>query len=1141
MSHTSTILDTPTILSMSMQGLKLVEASAGTGKTYTIANLYLKMLLDGRKVQDILVVTFTNAATEELRGRIRRRIYDAVQHWNHPQANNDDLLAQWQQHAASKEETCKEEALKQGELRLRLALTHMDDAAIYTIHAFCQKVLTDQAFLTRQAFDVEMLTDDDLIWESALKDWWRRTIHDMDEADYAQFTQLFPKLEDLMKVQKELRKPAIQLHPKPSNMQAALNGIVPQWLALHVDIKEFLLSPSVNKRTFNESKMKARLDTWHQAFSSEHPYFPNDLEFLTINKIEGGLKKGESVPQALIPFFTLIEKHQHWKKQIKTNWLHDAHQFAKKKVADTKRQAAQLAFDDQLVHVHQAVLASDELCKAIRHDFPIALVDEFQDTDAIQYGIFRQIYQAHKKVCLMMIGDPKQAIYSFRGGDIFTYIQAKKDADARYTLDTNWRSSAGMIAAVNHLFEQHHNPFLYDSIPFEAVKSPPKQPQNTEGFAKACTLWHIPSGANGKPLNKNDASQYLHEQVAQEIANILQQSQAGTLHIGERAVQAKDIAILVRGHVEASGVRQALQQHGIAAVSAGKASVYQSDEAQGLYLLLQGMVHHSDAAVVRRALASSWFDLSYEELHKQTHDEATWVQYLEQFRALHELWANKGFIHMFYSMLQRFNFGTRLAKQAQGERNLTNALHLSELLQQASQTHSSMDALLRWFAEHLNNSDSLEETQLRLENDQNLVQISTIHAAKGLEYPIVLVPYLWACKPAQSKQVSYYDEGAQQRYVELHVDKDTQEKADQERLAEDMRLLYVALTRAKYKLYLAWGDAGSNSAKTALAYLLQQNKDDTPPCEHIEHISLELEASDAPIMAPEADATKLMPFAVCPQIPQVGRSISSFTRITQQLPYQAKHKPESVLDDDAIMQFPAGRHTGLLLHHMMEQLDFQGNIVQQVESLMLQAQYAGLFNDEQRAIVPTWLEYIVHTPLNEQHRLCDIAPQQRLNELHFDFSVQHLHIPDFNQALQDHSSTPLTPLQAKDCRGYITGEIDMVFEHDGRFYIVDYKSNHLGNSLKDYAAPALQAAIHEHRYDVQYLIYTVALHRYLSLRMADYDYETHMGGVYYLFLRGMRPEQGNKYGVFFEKPPYALIQTLDTHIFAQPIDSNQEI
>ncbi len=1187
------ILDAETTLAMPLQGLRLIEASAGTGKTYAISNLYLRHVLEGVPVSAILVVTFTNAATQELRGRIRLRLQQTLQWLQRVERDAESppqdafLLA-----LLARRDTLGEvERALQCE-RLQLAVRSMDEAAIYTIHGFCQRALTDHAFNSGQPFDMQLITDEDGLWQDALKDWWRRNTYALNGLHLGILARAFTGIDVLLKQQPVLREaqgkaivPAVtatleDLFARWESLLPALQALASEWQSRHAILSEVLLHSRALSRAKDSdygeevlSTSLALLDAWLR--SDDLLHIPSRLKLLSASALRAGSKPSQrdKDPALLDPFFVecqvVEEAVQDIVLGVRLAVLQDATRASRTQIDAIKTATRSLGFNDQLTRLHEALhgAGGEALAQVLRGSFPVAMIDEFQDTDALQYGIFRRLYRDapaqsnHAAQSLTMIGDPKQAIYSFRGGDIFAYAMARRDAGAAlYTLDTNWRSTPALIAAVNTVFQQRAAPFVFaEAIGFAPVAPAPKQHAMLceAGHAGApLLLWQIPADEQGRARSKRNAEALLSAAVAQEIVRLLAGSARGEARLGERPVVPGDIAVLVRDSHQGRTVREALMRRGINAVTAGKDNVLRSDEARGLLLLLRGIVHWRDRRALRAALASSLLALDYGEIARRQSDEYAWLEWTQQLGALNEDWQRRGFMVMFHAMLQSLGIGLRLAALPWAERRLTNLLHLGELLQQSARSSPGQEALLSWFAQQIAAPEE-QETELRLESDEALVKIVTIHASKGLEYPIVFAPFLWGARPVSRKNtqscLQYHDEDERAVLDFGAPSESALALADRERLAEDVRLTYVALTRACARLYLAWGNVGyADAGSSALSWLLLSQQapqdlllaplkealDDTGIAAALQ--SLVAARPDAMVLQalPEPDGQRtevpvasalldLQPRAFHARIATDWR-ISSFSSLTRDV-HQPVATSRASVGEDAILQFVAGSDVGLFLHEILEHLDFQGDL--RAQTLELNARFAPRYGFDARAQQETlvsWIRHIVLTPLTASGlHLAALPRSRRLNELAFDFAIERVDLAALNALLEEYAGEPLQAVQGEDLRGLITGVIDLVFEHEGRFYIADYKSNLLGSALQDYAPALLRRAMLERRYDLQALLYVLALHRYLQQRLPDYAYERHMGGALYLFLRGLRVQHGPASGVFHDCPPISLIARLE--------------
>ena len=1179
-------------LALPLQGIKLIEASAGTGKTYTIGNLYLRYILEGRRVSELLVVTFTNAATEELRGRIRARLYGAMQQFMRGCSGDDPFLN------LLLEDSGDEDKRQASINRLRLAVRCMDEASIYTIHGFCQRALTDHAFNSNQPFDIQLTSDDSDLWEAALKDWWRRSAYTLPDHDVVLFSQSLGSVDDFMQLQQPLRYSHGDILIPEVN--AGSKELFNRWHALRTDLKELardwgLRSSELGailqhakalgrgqKSSYYKNRIADKINVLNQWFSSDELLrVPEEFNILCTAELEKHSKpslRGKD-PQLKDRFFSacqrVLDSMQALQQDFRVAALREATAWCRQRVEQAKHENRSMAFHDQLTRLHAALQdpqRQQALADALRNRFPVAMIDEFQDTDAIQYGIFRALYHDHPETTLVMIGDPKQAIYSFRGGDIFTYMRARKDAgNCRYTLDVNWRSVPPLVGAINTIFGSRQDAFVYgDAIDYLPVRTASEEQRGkphtllleSSEAVPPLTLWRIPLNDKGKPPGKTAVTADLASSSAAEIARLIRGGADGSIRLGDKALKPGDIAVLVRTGFEGADVRKALQTHGIQAITVGRECVYESEEASGLLSLLHAIIRCNDREPARAALASSLLETDYAEIVGILTDEHRWLEWVDRLRELNRLWLKKGFMTMFQTMLNQLDIGQRMASRELAERRLTNLLHLAELLQQASRAHPGTDALLGWYRQQLHETKN-EEAELRLESDDELVKIVTIHASKGLEYPVVFVPFLWGCRaPKHGKTLLAFHDAGHKPWLDAAATADSPhlKLAEKERLAEDVRLAYVALTRARAKIYLAWGKVTARNAcdsgTTALAWLLHPVQ--TPadlavslPNSFRHQVDIDADLADLaqrsdhcieiqPLPATTAGMTEapnspataeLTPAVFSGRIATDWR-ITSFSGLTRDI-HQTAHGGSPRSGKDPVLDFPAGSHVGLFLHLLLEQLDFQGDIERQ--SSELTNELAARFNldaDQVRDTVVQWVRNMVDTPMNPQG-LClhGLSGEQRLNELEFDLSVHSVDIDALNQVLDSAAGQSLENIAVEQFRGMVNGIIDLVFEYQGKFYIADYKSNFLGGSLDDYLPDRLRQAVFDRRYDLQYLLYTLAVHRYLRQRLDNYRYSEHFGGVYYLFLRGMRPEHGPACGVFHDRPGEQLIEQLDSELF----------
>ncbi|MZX50700.1 exodeoxyribonuclease V subunit beta [Klebsiella pneumoniae] len=1156
-------------LRLPLIGERLIEASAGTGKTFTIAALYLRLLLGlggeaayprAISVEELLVVTFTEAATEELRGRIRSNIHELRIACLRGESDNplySALLAE----IADKDDAAK---------TLLLAERQMDEAAVFTIHGFCQRMLSLNAFESGMLFEQQLIEDESRLRYQACADFWRRHCYPLTRDIAAVIHDVWKGPRDLLKsLDRWLQGEAPQLKSPPAPNEtlaerhqqiiARIDSLKQQWREQVGEIEGVLENSGLDRRKFNrgnQGKWMEKVNAWAQEETLSYQ-LPDALEKFAQSFLLERTKAGGEPP--VHPLFSAVESLLASSLTLTDLVLARAMVEIRDAVAREKRRRGELGFDDMLSRLDEALRgdSGETLASAIRQRFPVAMIDEFQDTDPQQYRIFRRIWRRQPETALLLIGDPKQAIYAFRGADIFTYMKARGDVAAHYTLDTNWRSSPGMVGSVNRLFSLSDNPFMFHEIPFLPVKAAAKNKglRFTVDAADvpAMNVWLMP----GDTVGSGDYQTFMAQLCATQIRDWLSAGQQGRalLWRGEtsRPVQASDITVLVRNRLEAAQVREALQTLGIPSVYlSNRDSVFETLEAQELLWLLQAVLAPERENTLRSALATSMFGLTALDIENLNQDEQAWDALVEEFSEYRQIWRQRGVMPMLRALMTARHIAENLLATRGGERRLTDILHISELLQEAASQLESEHALVRWLAQHIAEPDSnAASQQMRLESDKHLVQIVTIHKSKGLEYPLVCLPFI--ARFRKQDQAFYHDRETFAAVLDLGQDEASLELAEAERLAEDLRLLYVALTRAVWHCSLGVAPLSSRKSGnsdfhlSALGRLLQAG-------EAMDAAGLAARLADfchgdIALQRPgELDLTPWQaPAATIPRLSarELQRRIADDWRVTsysglQQHGFSGGQDLLPRLDVDAAgvgevveepqltpHQFPRGAAPGTFLHSLFEELDFtqpvpEGWMAEKLQLSGFDAQWAPVLTD--------WLGGVLKTRLpGPDIALNQLAARDKQVEMAFYLPIAQLLTAERLDALirqYDPLSADTPPLDFRQVRGMLKGFIDLVFRHEGRYYLLDYKSNWLGEDREAYTRPAMEQAMRAHRYDLQYQLYSLALHRYLRHRLADYDYDRHFGGVIYLFLRGMDGQEGGQ-GIFTTRPVRPLIDGLD--------------
>lgn len=1157
-------------LTLPLQGERLIEASAGTGKTFTIGLLYLRLLLGlggeaaytrPLAVEEILVVTFTEAATAELRGRIRENIHKLRIACVRGQTTDpmlDRLLAQIPDRT-------------QAAAQLLAAERQMDDAGIFTIHGFCQRMLNLNAFESGMLFEQQLIEDELPLRRQAAADFWRRHCYPLPLPIARVMTQLWQGPEPLLTTLSPWlsgEAPALKNPPnleetfteRHEKIMAEILRIKAAWLAAG-DLHDIISQSGVDKRSYSSKHLPnwlAKLTEWAAEEAQDYSY-PKELERFGQSVLLDKTKKGDAPQHSL---FAEIDRFLAQPLSLRELVIARALSEIRFVTQKEKRLNALLGFDDLLGRLDNALQqpAGGALAQAIRSRYPVALIDEFQDTDPQQYRIFRTLYGQQPDHALLLIGDPKQAIYAFRGADIFTYMKARNEVSAHYTLDTNWRSSPGMVNSVNQLFSQQQHPFLFSDIPFQTVQ--PAAPNAALSFTldgreqPALRFWLQP----GDGVGVTDYQQFMARQCAADICHWLTAGQQGTALMGKgeklRPVQASDITILVRSRGEASVMREALNGLAIPSVYlSNRDSVFTTPEAREMLWLLQAVLAPEQERVLRSALATSIFGLDAVTLDALNQDERAWDALVDEFDRYRQRWLKRGVLPMLRELMVNRHIAENLLASESGERRLTDLLHLGELLQEASAQLDSEHALVRWLAQEVAQPNGQSSSQqLRLESDRHLVQIVTIHKSKGLQYPLVWLPFVANYREAGLG--IYHDRESFQAFLDLHNDEESMELAEQERLAEDLRLLYVALTRSVWHCSVGIAPLVKGNRKkegstdlhhSALGYLVQKGEaaDATQLRDQLQ--TLKSDATDI-VMAGTPDTTPWRPYLAAEQTltsQQITRTLRDEWRVTsysglQQHGHSVTFDLLPRLDVDAAGEsqnqvttqltpysFPRGAAPGTFLHGLFEELDFTQPVDEEWLSEQLLAQGHDI---AWLPVMKEWLERILQTPLDETGvSLSQLPVDKRQVELQFYLPIQQMLSASRLDSLirqYDDLSATCPPLNFQQVQGMLKGFIDLVFCWQGKYYLLDYKSNWLGASAEDYTPQAMAQAMQAHRYDLQYQLYSLALHRYLRHRLADYDYQQHFGGVFYLFLRGV-DGSASENGIYRTRPDVDFIESLD--------------
>ena len=1168
---------------MPLEDRVLIEASAGTGKTFVLGLIYLRLLLEtDRRVESILVATFTDAAAQELRERLRARLIHAQRCLVAPpptaaaQSDEDRTLNEWL--AAFRADPARE---RDASRRLRMALSDLDRAPVATIHALCQRFLRDYPLESGAAFGSDRIVDEGELIRECVEDFWRRRfLQGPVRPDEASRMLGQKGLADLLRDVRDLLNNEAPILRDRTDVDALIDELRGDECRaqLRLASNRLLYAPRRTQLLKRVGEVAATLEAGGDVVAllagAKGSCLDTDeigLHFSATGRAKlAGLRFLE-ILQAL------RSRASYHKEAVRGGVLEAALAFCRAEIPRRARARDAQTFSMLIDSVHARLrdsVSGSQLADRLFGEFPVALVDEFQDTDRRQYEIFDRIYQdagARRRGLLVMIGDPKQAIYGFRGGDIAAYLGARAQVARQFFLAWNFRSSRALVGACNAIYAHVDGGFDDTRIRYQPVQAAgvvDAAPYAVGGTAVARPFFiHRFNGADGGQTKPGLEAAALDD-CANRIVELLND---GRQTIAGRPLSPGDIAVLLSKNAQIAALRERLVVRKVPCVGSGSDSVFKTDVADELQLVLEAVLNPGDDRAVRGALSTRLLGATLAELRAWQDDDGAFERELERFA----LWRERvraGGVQALVREITALRARVVL-RWSDGERMITDLRHLGELLAgEDSGAHGMESACARLAAlrrdDNTPATDVADARRLRIESDAARVQLLTIHAAKGLQFPVVFLPMAWSVSGWPRRIVRFHDASDVAR-IDLGspLFEANRRRQQREDLQERLRLLYVALTRAQYAVHVYWkapskpvdvavrpGDA---AAIDVLIDAAQGNLGLARGEATLSELAAQLEG--VAVVEPfgdlgfhyQAPAESPLPLRAREPLPDVRPFIwlHSFSSLVRQVP--AREALPAAMDevddgDDADVAESAtvaaetddlelaaleafrGRRFGNAVHQILEELapgpvwPSQQPLVEacfRAEALRAQVRRADGLD-----AVGRMLERAVSADLGDGLRLAEIRACDRVREFEFQFRADRAALADLRALCARHGFADLVPpaISGDVLHGMLTGFADLVFHHGGRFHVLDYKTNRLGTRRAGYASAALDAAMAAHHYPLQALIYTLALHRYLRHRLPGYAPDSHLGESWYLFLRGVGLQPGS--GVWRQRWPSALVE-----------------
>ncbi len=1167
------------------KGINLIEASAGTGKTYTLCRIVLSLMLEKAiPVDRILAVTYTEAATLEMKNRIRELLEACLSELEARQISENVL-----KEIIARSQVGEEEL----ERRIRLNLELFEEAPIFTIHGFCKRALELAALESSTPMEADIDNVEESLIQELRNEFIRTRILEKSHILAALFRRN-RDIESLLETtgREFARHPHAIIEPvenasKKSDLDDILKKVVNAWDVFQSQMNA-IESELIKNRKFSALWLKGALHDSIEQIRQDG--FPSNrtmgtFEIVDCENFKKAFRKGKAPfpePEFIKTVESFLEEAEKEKYRLARqyrNWLSVA-------LAEAKQRNNTLSFND-LLHRLSAALRGPRgglLAELLRERYDAALIDEFQDTDPTQYSILDTLFN-HSEKFLFFIGDPKQAIYRFRGADVFAYLNvADNQSLRRYSLSCNYRSAPKLVSGLNALFSSSQEKFVFEEIKFDEVESGYAEVSQSSDYLPDIAGLYIHSLTNsaGLRLTQDEKIGFLCMQTTNEIGRLLSQ----TSQQSETGVSPEDIAILVNTNDQADRIQNCLTNAGIKSSLMAERSVFITEEIGMMTQLLTTLDRPYDTGSLRALLLTPICGLSWEtlpdfDLETQNQGFEDWAIFLSTWK---RDWERLSFDKKFREFLKLTQAEPRLLENARHERAYTDLMHLSELLDYEKRENANSPLALRTWLERQSQEDvsKNEGWQVRLGSDQGKVRIITIHKSKGLEFPIVFCPFLSLLRPKEkAKAVTYHTSKDDKLRISLNPTEDSEarELAQREDLAEQIRLIYVALTRAKFAChaFLAPEESARRQNPSAFAQLVLGSQKATRLLED-QTLSRELYQTLGDISATQKGS--FFPSVIDVQDIQEssgsnrdskiqkndhvsarpiridrlasGKRVTSFTSISKgiesgifenreideietQSPFEESIPDSSIF---SIHTLPKGVRTGDLLHGILENADLSSSTsIETATQEAFEKSNYGFF--EYKSVVAKQIKKLAGTPLaseNATFKLRDVPDSMVAKELEFAYRVKGDIANRIAKVFRAHSLngipdswiSKISNSSEQIDSSFLRGFIDSVFEIEGRLYIFDWKSNHLGYRSGDYDQDALAHAMSEHDYYLQYCLYCVALYRQVAVNWSDRSFADLFGGVFYVFLRGI--QENTSYGIFYDNPSIAFIQDLSNAI-----------
>ncbi|CAL4322986.1 exodeoxyribonuclease V subunit beta [Buchnera aphidicola] len=1145
------------IFSTHLNGKKIIEASAGTGKTFTIILLYLRLLLGINintqkkySVENILIITYTKNAVKEIKKRLEKNIYNLYL----------DFLSKKTKNKNYKKIFKKVKNFNHAAQILKKSYINIHNASIYTIHGFCRYILKKKNYYFEYLIKKKKVYNENLLYQNSTYIFWRNFFYPYNKEisqiifEYWKNPQeLFKEIQPWLNIKSDFflytkkNNDIMKYHEK--NIKK-IKKFKKKWKEIYINLKKIFHKKILNQRIYH----KKNFNTWVKKIKkwtlkkTKNYKIPKELFHFSKKKIE----KNVLSKKKKISFLNKIDKFLKKNFSLKEALLIQAIKKIPKICKKIKKK--KFSYENLISSLLTLLKKKKSLSQYIQKKFPIAFIDEFQDTDMQQYKIFQKIYN-NKKIesSLILVGDPKQSIYNFRGADIFFYLKIKSKIPNIYTLNTNWRSSKKLIESINFLFSRMKKIFLFKKIKFIPALSP-KESKKKKYFIKkkeqpAIKFW-LKKNTPQTPFEYNN---WIAKKCSQNIYFLIQKmkkSQAFLITKEKRKkLKIQDICILVKNYQEYKIMKKELLKLNIYSYyTSYNKSIFHTIEVKELYYILQSILDSSNENYFNRALATSIIFQNTYVINKIKKKYSLWSNLKKTFSKYKKIWKKKGILNLINEIISTSNLYKNYFFHKKYKEKISNLIHLGKILEKKSCLRKERSSIISWLKKKINQINDKKKYQQKLHHNKYVINITTIYKSKGLQYPIIWIPFI--SNFTHSKKFIFHDKKKYNTFINLCKSKKKIKLEEKEKLSEEIRLLYVAITRAIFQCNLGVSSIiikknkyKTNFHKSGLGYVLQKGKKMTIKELYHEIKKIEKNKNITCIFKKKTLINKVKEkkkknknniFKILNFKRHFKKNFNtSYTRISQiKKNFKKKDiflkfekyisKKKKITQEISKNNFPKGKKYGKILHKILEKINFNIKIhkkfiKKKIKKVKLSKKWI--------PIIKNWIKSILVHPFGVDKINLKNIQKKCIKEVEFYLQLKkEINFFSINKILKNENMNFLDKN-----KGILKGFIDLIFQYDEKYYFVDYKSNFLGET-KNYQKKNLEKYFLKEKYNIQFYLYSLALHKFLQKKVKNYNFKKNFGGGYYLFLRGMDGKNSNQ-GTFFLVPKHKILKKINKTFF----------